>query len=215
MSLSCATEVRKSARRVDAVLIEDGIYQVHHEWIERLVNKEEEPFWICDTDVMFHSRVEDWEFEGAMAGRLIPEFRCGFARRITHARLHTALMWLDPVEIKKRIADVDAITPNHPFKTPIPCFAPLYYSRRESLLQPPEHYFFDTCAQLYHCIGGQKFSDEQLDAYSHLNCGTYLDLVESTYPGLRQRFEQMQKDPKSAIGLWKIQDQFYKKMAPR
>jgi hypothetical protein len=47
---------------------------IHHKWIEELVNAETEPFWICDTDIIFYESVEGWKFDAPLAGWRIPEW---------------------------------------------------------------------------------------------------------------------------------------------
>jgi hypothetical protein len=202
-------ELRRAAHRIEADLYEPHNYKVHHEWIEELVLHSKEPFWICDTDVMFHSRVENWEFEEpiAMAGRLIPEFRCQFMRRITHARLHASLLWLDPLEIKSCIAGIDRISPRGPYSTPIPYFAPLFYSLGA------KHFFFDTCAQLYHCIGGQPFTAEQNAAFDHLHGGTYSDLMEERMPGIGDKHRAVFAKPSLLRGAVEHQTQYFNERA--
>jgi hypothetical protein len=211
-------ELRKAANRVDANLYEPHSYQVMHEWIEDLVmRKNSGPFWICDTDMLFHSRVEDWGFHSyePMVGRFIPQFFDPFTRRWTHQRLHTSLLWLNPDVIKEGIAEVNRITPNHPFKTQVPFFAPLYYSVRSEINEASHtinHWLHDTCSQLYHCVGGRRFTEQQNAAFDHLNCGTYSDLAdENGIPGLAEKHRAVFRCPSLLKGAWKHQQKFYER----
>jgi hypothetical protein len=66
--------------------------------------RSQEPFWICDTDVvLWGGCVERW-FEHhkrvGWAGRFEREFDEEWTNTIHVARLHTALMWLNPVVLR-------------------------------------------------------------------------------------------------------------------
>lgn len=177
---------------------------VHHEWIRRCIEQQEGPFFICDTDQVFHASMERFEFEGPLHGRLIPSFRCPFTRTIAHERLHTSLLYIDPQAIRDAEQKLtDRLNPRNPFGTGIDLISPLNYARDHDI------YFHDTLSQAYHAIGGNSFSEEQLNSYDHLGCGTYLDLLEERIPGSRERQETYLKYPQTIRGLWKQQETYF------
>ena len=72
----------------------------HGAWIEFLLRRESEPFWICDGDIEFYGCVEDW-FKNPterqlFAGRYEPEFFEEWTQSQHVARLHPSLMWFNP-----------------------------------------------------------------------------------------------------------------------
>lgn len=144
---------------------------IHHTWIEELVRREEEPFYVLDTDVVFYQNFERFVFETALAGWRIPEWRDEFTKTVTRARLHTSLLYINPKKVRAAVATYEQQFPVTPFNPLANLFHPL------CLPFKGETYFYDTCAFLYHAIGGTAFTDEQKDCYFHMFFGTFSDLV--------------------------------------
>lgn len=144
---------------------------IHHKWIEELIETEREPFWICDTDMIFYSSVEEWEFDTALAGYLIPEFQDQFTGAITRSRLHTSLMYVNPVMVRDQLEKYEAQFPVTPFNPLANPYHPL------CLPFNGRGYFYDTCSMLYHSIGGTSFASEHLNCYFHFFFGTLSDIV--------------------------------------
>ena len=86
MVTTCANTVDATVQYVDTI---------HHKWIEKLVQEQNEPFFILDTDVIFHDNFEQFEFVVSLAGWLIPEWRDEFSGCITRARLLTSLLYFE------------------------------------------------------------------------------------------------------------------------
>jgi hypothetical protein len=155
--------------------------------------------------------VEDWKFEGPMAGRRIPEWDDEFSHSITRSRLHTSLMWMDPAAIITAINHYDSPVPDTPFTPCSNLFHPLVLPFNR------QRYFYDTCAQLYHAIGGDSFSDQQLDAFDHFNFGTIPDIV---IPHLKNADQMLQfrigciSNPMLFKGCWRMQEEYYKDRQP-
>ena len=202
-----SNEIAGLAASIDAEF-RNGEATVHHEWISYLIENEDRPFFICDTDQMFLGSFEQWDFSGcALAGRLIPRFFDEVTNCITFARLHTSLLYIDPklVRAKSRRA-LNKLCTQSPFHL------------EPNLVHPATHYqhgqsyFHDTMSQLYHAIGGKAFTPAQLDRFAHLNCGTYIDLVEGRFTlarNLRQSHRNIIKNPELANGLWRLQEDYY------
>jgi len=179
---------------------------IHHEWIENLIQNENEPFYVLDTDVVFYKNFEDEKFETALAGWRIPEWRDEFSGCITRARLHTSLLYINPVMVRDAVSNFKANIPNTPF-TPISKFChPLIVPFKR------ERYFYDTCSMLYHAIGGTPFTDAQKDAFMHFNFGTISDVV---LPRLHQselmavERNRIIENPELGRGQWRKQEEYY------
>lgn len=182
---------------------------IHHDWIRNLIASESEPFFICDTDIVFFNSVEEWQSEGPIAGEFVPAFFEKFTGCLIQSRLHTALLYIDPVKVRKCVETWNALVPETQFTPRInlvnPVVMPVPFG--------PIPMFFDTCSLLYHAIGGQKFTEDQLSAFEHLNCGTWVDMIEHVYPGMRKVHQEIYEDPRRSFGLRKIQRKFYDECA--
>lgn len=178
----------------------------HPEWIDALVHYNQEPFWICDSDVIFYDKVEDWKFDTALAGYRVPEFLDEFTNAVTKPRLHTSLLYIDPVKVREAIAKYEAQFPDTIFNPKVNLFYPL------CLPSEGRGVFYDTCSLLYQAIGGTEFTDAQKDAYSHLHFGTIGDLV---LPRLKNGHEMgaarktILENPEYGRGLWRAQEDYY------
>ncbi len=186
-----------SVQRVDTV---------HHEWIESLLKTEMEPFFICDTDVIFYANVEGWKFDGPIAGVKIPEWQDEFSGAITRTRLHTSLMYMAPAKIK---------TATDRFQNQL---ADTIFTPLANLIFPTitplngRAFFHDTCSLLYHATGGQAFTNEQKDAFFHFNFGTISDLVLPRLVGsvaMEDARNQIVDNPDMGRGAWRLQEEYY------
>lgn len=145
----------------------------HGTWIESILCRQQENFWIVDTDVTFHKKVEGWfdNSEEPFAGRFEPEFYEPWTQSQHVARLHPSLMWFNPRTLRAAIRAWPAN--NHQFLHTVQknlirwSFVPV----RGSL------FFYDTCAGLHQAFGGKAFTKEQNDCFSHKFCGTYSNLI--------------------------------------
>lgn len=184
---------------------------IHHKWIEQLIEVEQEPFWICDTDIIFYSSVEDWRFNTALAGYRIPEFQDEFMGAITRSRLHTSLLYINPILVRKQWAEYEGGFAETPFRTIANPCNPLCLSLNG------RRYFYDTCSQLYHAIGGTEFTSEQKDAYFHIHAGTIEDLVLPRLTNgadVKSSREKVLADPELGKGEWRAQYEHYTNRVP-
>lgn len=182
----------------------------HHEWIASLIESENEPFWIVDTDVVFLDNVEEFdaEFSGApIAGRATPPFECPYIGMPTYPRPHTSLMRIDPSVVKSRAM----LWSNGLTKTPFgSCETSI-----EKLVAPDiemhsdGNYFHDCCSKLAMITGYHAFDEKLLDRYAHLNCGTYSDLVDPTGEFTKRNQQRMDGAPHLLRGLWREQEKWY------
>jgi len=183
-------------------------YIPHHTWIYHLITngKLGDPFWICDTDMIFYEAVEHWTFDEPLAGYLIPEFHDEFSRSITRARIHTSLMRIDPGKVMHGIEQYKFWTRETDFTPTANLFDPLVIPFNG------KSHFYDTCAMLYHAVGGKPFSDAQKDAYFHFHHGTFSDLVLPTLKNEREVTDTRNAifaDPNKGRGMWRVQDAYF------
>lgn len=188
---------------------------IHHEWIKELLERESHPFFLCDTDMVFFDSFEKWTFpeDCAMAGRYVPQFKDKFTNCITRPRLHTSLLYMNPVEIRKRVEKYFGQFPKTPFNPMPNLIYPCQFPMREGRIV--RNLFHDTCCLLYQAIAGQHFTEPMLDCYAHLNFGTISDLIAPHYPEERWRESHFAifENPELARGAWKAQQAFYEKHA--
>lgn len=181
----------------------------HADWIEHLINTEDEPFIICDTDMVFHENMEpvfnSIPKDLALVGRHIPTY-CEPTTGWMHLRrLHTCLMYISPVVFRKwwksytytpfpPTIRLDKMSPIHQLKLPF-TNGPIFY---------------DTLALGYHALNhlARAFTPEQDAMFDHLNCGTYSDLCQPT-PNFYQTHRQICANPSLAKGIKTQQDKYY------
>ena len=189
----------------------NGPDTIHHQWIEQLVQTEQEPFWICDTDVVFYESVEDWEFKTALAGYRVPEWRDEATGTVTRARLHGSLMRIDPTLARKAIANFQPRPDIAQFSPSCNLIYPL------SVALNGQKYFHDTCSMLYQFCGGTAFNDRQKDAYFHFQFGTIEDLVVPYLEGwesMKIRRDWVLQDTSRGRGLWREYEEYYNQRLP-
>ncbi len=175
------------------------------EWIEKLVQSERGPFWICDTDMVFFDKVEDWKFE-LFGGRYEPEFIEPWTGTQHMARIHPSLMYINPVALRVSIRSWPG---KHDF----------FSSMQTNLFRwhwVPELgqrlKFYDVCAGLHHALMGTSFTEWQNNAFTHLFCGSYAHLSD-TYEEHRKMQDASFEMPLLTRGLWEQQLAWYKEHA--
>lgn len=214
MPEACASAVGQEcdAVRAESVL---PISTVHDQWIERLIQCGQGPFWICDTDLVFLKPVEGWFSDSAamMSGRWIPTWDEEWTKTRSIERLHTCLMYLDPVQMRDRMREWCANLPRSPFHPRVEFIRQHYVPGRNS-----RTVLYDTMAGAWHALGGTPFTAEQDAAFEHLNCGTYADLVAphlKSGPEPPKNWQDIFAEPKLASGLQAYQKQYYAALAPK
>ena len=183
----------------------------HDAWIELLLAKSEEPFWICDTDVVFHSSVEGFVNDDTLLkGRHEPPFVEPWSKTMKTERLHTSLLYMNAPVIRHRVCEWIRKwhPPRFPFTPKIELVRQCYVPR--GVDRPPT--FRDTCSGLYLAIGGESFSDEENSAFDHLHCGTYVDRMKGAVPGLAEAHAQIYAHPEAVTLLKANQKEFYARL---
>lgn len=187
---------------------------VHDEWIEMLLQDERRPFWICDTDVIFWSAVEQWRFDTALSGLHQAEFFEQFTRTNYRERLHTCLMRLDPKRFREETQEYLSQFPKMPFHPRIDLVRQQWQPERHG--DRVVNYFADTLAVAWHALGGSAFSEEQLDCFDHVSCATYADLMAPAYADtdMLAAHKMIYEEPGRARGLWRQQRAYFEKGKP-
>jgi len=198
-------DVLHRAKIVDAAMKADCVVNeseptIHHNWIKERLETETEPFWICDTDIIFHRSVEDWKCQTPLMGAYVSKFHDKFTRCQTAPRLHTSLLRFDPVLIGQQLQRLQTSIRVSRFSPLVPLIDPVML---------PPNTFFDTCALLYQAVGGTKLTDVQLEAYEHLNGATWVDELGPVYPGLSEFHKSIYADNSKASGSHRAMQQFY------
>lgn len=190
---------------------ENGQETIHHRYIDDLLEMENEPFVLSDTDIIYYSKVEDWKFNTALAGYRIPEFDDEFMGAITRSRLHTSLMFVDPVLFRKQWSEYESGFAVTPFRTIAGPCDPLCTSLNG------RRYFSDTMSVAYHAIGGTDFTAEQKDSYFHVHFGTLEDLVLPKLTNgadVKSSREKVLANPLLGKGEWRAQYEHYTNRVP-
>lgn len=173
----------------------------HPEWIRHVITENTGWNVICDTDMVFHEKVEDWEFQHTpMAGWYVPQFLCPYTKATTCSRIHTSLMWLNCDWLQSVLKR-----------------EPEIYMANQDLISPctfwlgGKKFFHDTMGQLFHCEGvsGLGFNSRKLDCYTHLFSGTLIDLVGKDIPGLAMAHAEALAHPEATRGVWRAQQAWY------
>lgn len=176
----------------------------HGEWIERLLALENEPFWICDADVIFYDKIEDWSFTGPMfAGRYEPEYVDPWSQVVHVARLHPSLMWFDPAALRIAMRNWPANFPEFLNTTELSLVKWHIIPRHRD-----RPLFYDTCAGLHQAFGGFRFTEDMNQACAHLFAGSYSHLMAPAVD-LREVHSAVIQQPELGRKLWDGQQKWY------
>lgn len=212
---SIAVKIQPVFRVADEVI--ELITQTDHStWIEQLIREENEPFYLCDTDIVFWGSVEELDFAGApLAGRLVPRFFDSFTNCITLPRLHTSLLYVDPVLVRQKMCEYFEQFPATPFNPRPDLIRPKFFPVRNPNTGKLDNFFHDVCCLLYQVVGGTIFRERELDKFDHLNFGTISDVVAPHYP--EQDFREAHfvafENPSLMRGNWRKDDLWYRSRA--
>jgi len=181
----------------------------HEAFIESIVDNEQGTVIFLDPDISFWKSVEDWLFDKPMAGRLIPKFLDEYSRTSTMPRLHTSFLWIQNTQsLRERINRIKNVWWNFAPWCPV------------TLKHDNEWVRYDTGASLYAAIKDEvhTFTEEELNAYDHLFCGSHIDVVlPKMKPDDRTEtvklHQNLLKDRNSLKGVWRRQEKYFAKRA--
>jgi hypothetical protein len=172
----------------------------HGDWVDSLVSNETDPFWICDTDVIFWKTVEQWMLSpgACLSGIPMPEFFDSYSKSWSQPRIHTCLMHIRPAEIRSSLK-LKHFPEDDPFKIQAaPMVKPFWFLDHNG-----RRVFYDTASMLSAHVPCRELSDEQMDCFDHLNGGTYYDLLREHYDPSGSWHERVFQNPEIAKGSWR------------
>ena len=174
----------------------------HDAWVHKQVWSSDEPTVICDTDMVFYERMDTFEFEEPWAGMRIPTYFEPFTKTISVERLHTCLLFIRPDEVRDKLLRHDARFMKREFFP-----RAMDYIGQRLVPIGSDVLFYDTGATLYHAVGGSWFNAQQKDKFTHLNAGTWSDILNM--PALTETHRLAIENPESVRGMWREHERFY------
>jgi hypothetical protein len=185
----------------------------HDVWLEGLLHLATQPFWVCDTDVVFWDSLEQFNTDCvAMAGRFEPAFDEEFTGTLHMERLHTAVMYLDPAAVRARMRAWVAAIPE-----PFSRTAEFPFVRQHFIpVRGGRAVFYDTCAGLWQAGIGTKFDEARNDCFDHLHCATFADRIAPKLScDLLAAHRAIYEDHNRARGMRHEQQKYYERLAPK
>lgn len=188
----------------------------HDAWIESLILQSTEPFWICDTDMVFWENVEGREPAGEFSGRFEPEFEEPYTNTRHVERLHTCLMYIDPAMTRAAIrAFMSEIPELWRDQAQFTMIRQTYIPNRSG-----KTIFYDTLAGLYQAGYGTAFEESLDECFDHLMCGSYSDdagpsLQSGNGPSLTKQHLTVCKNIQIVRGLRSQQKAIYERLKPK
>lgn len=187
----------------------------HFDWIKYVLTLPDDgtPTIILDGDTIFWSSCEGWKFEENLAGYYVPLHLTEFGQMAYISRLHTSLLWIESLDQLR--SDIEEA-------------GPVYLSSLHKTYQPWDPVsphvsfvnrkpaFYDTCAELYHGVGGSSFTEEHLNCYDHINSSSFIPLMMQLLKkkdSFMRVHEVARTDPKQLRGLWREIDKYYQHQA--
>lgn len=185
----------------------------HYQFIEWVVNNASGTVIFLDGDVILWENCEGWSFcDYLYAGRYIPKFRDEFTQTVTEERVHPSFVWIDDCErLRNEIAKI---------KDKYFCFLPYHHQMFRSP-DTGEWHFQDTLGLLYQALKEKVylFTETELRAYDHLFAGSYYSLLLETINNeqdkelLRHTHDLGKTDYRKLKGIWKLQDDYFRRRA--
>lgn len=205
--LAGSERIAAAARQVDCHVVPDEGGLRHDDWIAGLLEAGEEPFWICDPDVIFYGAIRLARL-GPLTGPLEPEHWSPYTQAWHAPRLHTCLLRIDPAAVRERLAAWWDARPGTPWE-------PRHELVRQVWSPGPPLRFFDTLSRLWAAVGGAAFDEATLDAFSHLHAGSFTDLLAAAFPDMARAHAHFRSHPEAARGLWRRQLQLQQAHRPK
>lgn len=209
LEIKFSNHVRKITERLKGEYIQLGETS-HDQWIEWLISDGIAPFWIVDTDVIFHANMQNEISDKALLGRYEPEFKEPWTNTIRVHRLHTCVMRISPMRLNQQLKHW--LAELHPKGFPFTIGSEFIQQHYVPTANVP--LFYDTLAGAYNAIGGEAFSEEVNTKFDHLNCGTYANAIESVLPGINAQHAEL-RSLQNLAAVREQQRNFYIKYGTR
>jgi len=172
----------------------------------RLIEEERGQIVFLDPDVIFWNEVESFETNSLIAGRYIPQYVCPYTHITNRSRIHPSLFFIRDTEEL-----VEALPKAQSRHTPID------YCAQAVLFNNVTPIFYDTLANLSHApVSKEYFEESMLDRYDHMFCSSFVDEVAASTPELKhlpELHKQFYNNPSLMKGIWKQQEEYFKKHA--
>lgn len=184
---------------------------VHDGWIEGLLQRASQPFWILDTDVVFWGPMRA-PAGAILSGRLEPAFDEEWTGTRHVERLHTCAMYIDPARVRAEIRARQCVI-GAPWRGTAEW--PMIRQTFVPVRGEPTR-FYDTTAGLWQAGIGTPLELAVDQTFEHLHCGTYVDVIGKETPGLAglaARHQEIYADPAAAMGLREQQEEYYRQRA--
>jgi len=173
--------------------------------------KEKGTVIFLDPDIVFFECCEDWDFGRYLfAGRLIPTYADEFTQSLMLSRIHLSFLWIPDIELLRNKIN------EHP-KRHLGFDPFLQYTFFDT--NSDGWFYLDTGAGLFLAFREEAycFGEKELDAYSHIFCGSYGDVVapclnsEDRKTFLRHHMYAKKGDYEKLRGVWREQDDYFKR----
>jgi len=181
----------------------------HDAWLEERIMQEQQPFWSLDTDLVFFGDVEKasksaTRVTSTFAGEFQPAFYDPFMGLEHASRLHTTVMYVNPVGLRAAMREWAGRYPKPWGKTVQVPFI------RQTVI-PRFAMFFDTMAGAFQAEMGTVMPKGVLSCYEHLNCGTWAHLAAQSKElrDLPKVHQAIFERPELAAGLRARQEEWY------
>lgn len=179
----------------------------HDRWIEHLVLTQVDPFWICDTDIVFVESVQEFPVPEQFSGRFEPGFYDPWTKTSHVERLHTCLLLFNPSGVRAAMYEWSGQLPEPWRGSAVYPFIRMNFIPNRGMAPT----CYDTCAGLWQAGMGTAFTESQDMAFDHLHAATYVDMVDAPeLAGLADCHNEIYRNPEAAIGLREIQRDYYK-----
>lgn len=185
--------------------------RTHHDFIQDWVHGPSDPLFIIDPDIIFWESMEDLTSirTGFFRGVFTPEHLTDYGEFHTVSRFHSSFLYFpDPCAVARAIKEVFPPSQVNPSCVPFNPFAP------QTVFQNGRPLFFDTCANLFHAIGGEELRADYSSRFTHIGHGSSLELMCKHVPATRAaRLREIHRlaihDPVTIKYLWKEQRDYY------
>lgn len=185
----------------------------HADWIEMIVNTHDDEVVILDPDIIFYDNCQEFDFPTLIAGRFVPTIWNEWFGAISYERLHTSFLQIrDCKELRKQLGEVypPMLHPVYNDYTPLNPYRPAVNFYQGYPMA------WDTCATIFHMVGGSCFTPNELSRYSHVNSSAFqeemLERVKDKDSFRLQHHKAREKDYEWFRDFYKAEDKYYMEM---
>jgi len=176
--ISTSLKVHDKAKQVGGEYLRPAKPMEHWQTIQKILGQRlPERVVFLDGDLVFFENCENWVTTTGLTGMLIPEHRSYYSCCPTAARLHTSFLVVHTPFLHQEMEKSGAV-PMH--------FMHFEAWKPQLIYTPDAARFYDTGANLYQAVGGTPFTEQQLDSYAHIFCGSTPDYANAFLPAGQQ-----------------------------